>query len=259
MGPKRQVCVCVCPTLDKGSYPTTLPILHRQGGNARLTDIAQRRRCQLVVKQCGTPHCVPAEVFSTSCHPTFPRFDSWFFMILPQNLPFAAFVLQLGRADRSFSRLDQQLVETPTSLSDFSPCRSIAFFPIETIALTENPSSKCVLLSRPTRVLSVIPVTGAPFLHGKATTPTHHRSLELHRKAPTPSQNQPPHRPPGQKTVLEKSLRFRTSDFRFRHSAFFSWFPIMCALLCSLCCCRDSFIDSTQGRALQLFSLIRDA
>ena len=171
--------------------------------------------------------------FSTSCHPTFPRFDSWFFMILPQNLPFAAFVLQLGRADRSFSRLDQQLVETPTSLSDSSPCRSIAFFPIETIALTENPSSKCVLLSRPTRVLSVIPVTGAPFLRGKATTPTHHRSLELHRKAPTPSQNQPPHRPPGQKTVLEKSLRFRISDFRFRHSAFFSWFPVMCAFLCS--------------------------
>ena len=84
--------------------------------------------------------------FSTSCHPTFPRFVSWFFMILPQNLPFAAFVLQLGRADRSFSRLDQQLVETPTSLSDFSPCRSIAFFPIETIALTENPSSKCVFV-----------------------------------------------------------------------------------------------------------------
>ena len=23
--------VCVCPTLDKGSYTTTLPILHRQG------------------------------------------------------------------------------------------------------------------------------------------------------------------------------------------------------------------------------------
>ena len=141
----------------------------------------------------------------------------------------------------------------------FPPCRSIAFLPTETLALTENPSSKCVLLSRPTRVLSVIPVTGAPFLHGKATTPTHHRSLELHRKAPTPSQNQPPHRPPGQKTVLDKSLRFRTSDFRFRHSALFSWFPVMCAFLCSLCCCRDSFIDSTQGRALQLFSLIRDA
>ena len=43
----------------------------------------------------------------------------------------------------------------------FSPCCSIAFLPNETIALTENPSSKCVLLSRPTRVLSVNPFTGA--------------------------------------------------------------------------------------------------
>ena len=165
-----------------------------------------------VVKQCGTPHCVPAE-FSPCCDSTFHVFGSWFFMILPQNLPFAAFVLQLGRADRSCSRLDQQLVETPTSLSDSSPCRSIAFPPIETIALTENPSSKCVLLSRPTRVLSVIPVIGAPFLHGKATTPTHHRSLEHHRKALTPSQNQLPHRPPGQKTVLEEYIRSQLSDF----------------------------------------------
>ena len=31
-----------------------------QGGSARLTDTTQRRHCQLVVKQCGTPHCVPA-------------------------------------------------------------------------------------------------------------------------------------------------------------------------------------------------------
>ena len=107
-------------------------------------------------------------------------------------------------------------------------------------------------------MLSVIPVTGAPFLHGKATTLTHHRSLDYHRKAPTPSQNQPPHRPPGQKTVLEESFRFRTSDLRFQHSVFFSCFPIMCVFPCSLCCCRDSFIDRTQGWALQLFSLIRD-
>ena len=129
--------VCVQPW-TKGLTP---PLLHRQGGNARLTDIAQRRRCQFVVKQCGTPHCVPAE-FSPCCDSTFHVFGSWFFMILPQNLPSAAFVLQLGqlgRADRSFSRLDQQLVETPTSLSDSSPCRSIAFLPIETIALTEKP------------------------------------------------------------------------------------------------------------------------
>ena len=100
----------------------------------------------------------------------------------------------------------------------FPPCCSIAFLPNETIALTENPSSKCVLLSRPTRVLSVIPVTGAPILYGKATTPTHHRSLDSHRKAPTPSQNQLPHRPPGQKTVLEEYIGFQLSDFRLQIS-----------------------------------------
>ena len=61
-------------------------------------------------------------------------------MILPQNLPFAAFVLQLSRADRSFSRLDQQLVETPTSLSDSSPCSSVTFLPS---VVTEFTEYKC--------------------------------------------------------------------------------------------------------------------
>ena len=58
-------------------------------------------------------------------------------MIPPQNLPFAAFVLQLSRADRSFSRLDQQLVETPTSLSDSSPCSSVTFLPSVGTEFTE--------------------------------------------------------------------------------------------------------------------------
>ena len=117
--------------------------------------------------------------------------------------------------------------------------------------------SECVSLSRPTRVLSVIPVTGAPILHGKATTPTHHRSLDSHRKAPTPSQNQPPHRPPGQKTVLEECFRFQLPDLRFQHSVFCSCLPIMCVFLCLLCCCRDSFPrqNSRMGiTALQLNS-----
>ena len=65
-------------------------------------------------------------------------------MIPPQNLPFAAFILQLSRADRSFSRLDQQLVETPTSLSDSPPCSSITFLPIGEIEFNGKPVSKCV-------------------------------------------------------------------------------------------------------------------
>ena len=175
---------------------------------------------------------------------------------IPQTgFPTAAFS---RRRSAALLQMSEQIVKH-FSCADLSPYVSLTVLPNVILALTENPSSKCVLLSRPTRVLSVIPFTGALFLHGKATTPTLHRSLEHHRKAPTPTLNQLPHRPPGQKTVFDKSLRFRTSDFRFRHSVFFSWLPIMCVFMCSLCCCRDSLIDNTQGRALQLFSLIRDA
>ena len=88
-----------------------------------------------------------------------------------------------------------------------------AILPNVAIELTEYKLSKCVPLSRPTRVLSVIPVTGAPILHGKATTPTHHHSLDSHRKSPTPSPNQLTYRPPGQKTVLEEYIGFQLSDF----------------------------------------------
>ena len=193
--------------------------------------------------------------FFTRCYPTLPPFDSWSFMFPPHKHSSPA----AEQPVRFSAACECQHCSTILFQLTFPPCCSIAFLPNVAIALTENPSSKCVLLSRPTRVLSVIPFTGALFLHGKATTPTLHRSLEHHRKAPTPSQNQPPHRPPGQKTVLEESFRFRTSDLRFQHSVFFSCFPIMCVFPCSLCCCRDSFIDRTQGWALRLFSLIRDA
>ena len=169
-----------------------------------------------MVKQCGTPHCVPARSF-TSCDSTFPLFDSWSFMFPPHKHSSPAAVQPV----RVSATCECQHCSTIQFKLTFPPCCSIALLPNETIALTENPSSKCVLLSRPTRVLSVIPFTGALFLHGKATTPTLHRSLEHHRKAPTPSQNQPPHRPPGQKTVLEESFRFRTSDLRFQLSVFF--------------------------------------
>ena len=55
------VCVCVSTPVPKGVFPM---FCFQQGGNARLTDIAQRRRCQFVVKQCGTPHCVPAPAWN---------------------------------------------------------------------------------------------------------------------------------------------------------------------------------------------------
>ena len=62
-------------------------------------------------------------------------------MVVPMlPSPKAAFVLQLSRADRSFSRLDQQLVETPTSLSDSPPCSSVTFLPS---VVTEFTEYKC--------------------------------------------------------------------------------------------------------------------
>ena len=70
-------------------------------------------------------------------------------MIPPQNLPFAAFILQLSRADRSFSRLDQQLVETPTSLSDFSPCSSVTFLPSVGTEFTEYKCQSVYKKKRP--------------------------------------------------------------------------------------------------------------
>ena len=185
----------------------------------------------------------------------------WFFTILPPNalVPSSCAAGLIAQLCSRVFRVRLETMFNHTVSADFSTLRFFAILPIREFELTEYKLSKCVPLSRPTRVLSVIPVTGAPILHGKATTPTHHRSLDSHRKAPTPSQNQPPHRPPGQKTVLEEYFRFQLSDLRFQHSDFFSCLPIMCVFLCLLCCCRDSFIDRTQGWALQLFSLIRDA
>ena len=61
----------------------------------------------------------------------------WFFMLPTPKQVSYRFVLQLGRADRSFSRLDQQLVEAPTSLSDSSPYSSITFLPSVGTEFTE--------------------------------------------------------------------------------------------------------------------------
>ena len=150
-------------------------------------------------------------------------------MLPPLNLGFAAeFARQLicaapperpiVSADLSNSVFKHLQVLGPFTL------RFFAILPIGEIELTEYKLSKCVPLSRPTRVLSVIPVTGAPILHGKATTPTHHHSLDFHRKAPTPSPNQLTYRPPGQKTVLDEYIGFQLSDF----GPVISFLQIMC-------------------------------
>ena len=53
------MCVCVpTPVSKELRHISAAP----QGGSARLTDTAQRRHCQLVVKQCGTPPRLPAPI-----------------------------------------------------------------------------------------------------------------------------------------------------------------------------------------------------
>ena len=210
------VCMYVCPPLDKG-FPSTTPI--RQGGQAcHIQPGPTKLGCDRGSTKGRFGVYLPRN-FCTSC----PPYSSTFcFMVLHVFHPTNRF---LSAADRRLAQLCSRVfrvrLETMfnhTVPADFSTLRFFAILPIGEIELTEYKLSKCVPLSRPTRVLSVIPVTGAPILHGKATTPTHHRSLDSHRKAPTPSQNQLPHRPPGQKTVLEKYFGFQLSDFRFQRS-----------------------------------------
>ena len=64
------------------------PLSPQAGGQwTTITHCPTKTSDRSVVKQCGTPHCVPAEFLTQAVHPTFPRFDSWWFhMILsPQT------------------------------------------------------------------------------------------------------------------------------------------------------------------------------
>ena len=79
--------VCVHPWTKGFVQPIHLPLvpppIHKQGRQARYTYLTQRSSG--VSRDGWTDHPpVPAE-FSTRCHPTLPRFDSWFFMFPPLN------------------------------------------------------------------------------------------------------------------------------------------------------------------------------
>ena len=135
--------MCVRHTLvPRVFHLATFPhVSCKQGRQARHIYLTQRSYD--VSREVRADHShVPAK-FSTSCHPTFPRFDSWFFHdTFPTNrFPTAAFS---RRRSAAFLQTSKQLVQTSTSLADSSPYRSPPSFPSWQLSLTENPSSKCV-------------------------------------------------------------------------------------------------------------------
>ena len=238
------VCVCVCvQPWTKGLPPPLFP-LYMGRGTVYPTEVTVQRRgfCGGTDISSGRGTDVPA--FNTLTPLVHPAAVRWFHGSSSRCSPTNRF---LSAADRRLAQLCSRVfrvrLETMfnhTVSADFSTLRFFAILPIGEIELTEYKLSKCVPLSRPTRVLSVIPVTGAPILHGKATTPTHHRSLDSHRKAPTPSQNQLPHRPPGQKTVLEEYFGFQLSDFSIQIS-----FHVFQSCACFHVCYVDAAILSS--------------
>ena len=150
----RCVCVCVCPTLDKGFF-------HHLRSTSRGVEQACRAPlnkalCSVLRISARTLADVPARSF-TSCYSNLPLLIHGSSRFPPHKHSSPAAVQPV----RVSAACECQHCSTIQFELTFPPCCSIAFLPNETIALTENPSSKCVLLSRPTRVLSVNPFTGA--------------------------------------------------------------------------------------------------
>ena len=75
--------LCVCPTLDKGSFTTTLSTLHRQGRVA-LPPYHTQRSCGREWEAGPDQPCVPAELLTTLSN--WLCLIPWFFMLSPPNL-----------------------------------------------------------------------------------------------------------------------------------------------------------------------------
>ena len=141
---------CVCQTLDKGFSTTTLSTLHEQGGREDLQGSAQRSSLQdprmrklitsvylLVLSQAVTP------LFHFLFHGSsrFPPHK--------HSSPAAVQPVRVSAA------CECQHCSTLLFKLTFPPCCSIAFLPNETIALTENPSSKCVCVTSASHALAL--------------------------------------------------------------------------------------------------------
>ena len=131
----------LCVSTPGKRAPFTISI--KQGRQARHIYLTQRSYD--VSREVRADHShVPAK-FSTRCHPTFPRFDSWWFhMILSPQTGFPQPLLQPLCAASSLQSRETTVVKTPTNVSDFPPCCSIAFLLTETLALTEKTQVRSV-------------------------------------------------------------------------------------------------------------------
>ena len=149
--------VCVCPTLDKGFSTTFSP---QAGGRSAIASLLPTKTLAIGSETRPDQSGVPAfNTMTPLVHPAAVSLFPWFFMLPPPNrFSHRRFAADLPLCRRAL--LLTTICSNIYNCADFPPYRLSHSFPRE-IALTENPSSKCVLLSRPTRVLSVNPFTGA--------------------------------------------------------------------------------------------------
>ena len=112
---------CVCPTLDKGSFTTTLSTLHRQGRVA-LPPYHTQRSCGREWEAGPDQPCVPAELLTTLSN--WLCLIPWFFMLSPPNL--------LVPSSCAADLLAAAFVTTMLNLSNartYAPFCSLTFLP----------------------------------------------------------------------------------------------------------------------------------
>ena len=205
MSQSHRLCVCV-PPWTKGFSTTFAP---QAGGRSAIASLLPTKTLAIGSETRPDQSGVPAfNTMTPLVHPAAVSLFPWFFMLPPPNrFSHRRFAADLPLCRRAL--LLTTICSNIYNCADFPPYRLSHSFPRE-IALTENPSSKCVLLSRPTRVLSVNPFTGALFFAWESKQPNAPPITGTSQESTDPTLNQLPHWPPGQKTVLEEYIGNQT-------------------------------------------------
>ena len=141
--------LCVCPPLDKGSSTTTLSMLFNylgqppyigRGPAADKQTLANKAMLARWMRS-ETSDRVPARKLLLTLSNSF--FD---YMVIHDTPHKPTLPQQRCRLSRFVTAVKRNnLCSNTYNFSDFSPCCSITFLPNVATALTENPSSKCVL------------------------------------------------------------------------------------------------------------------